>query len=199
MLERLVLELNGVECSDFQPEPEALKSTAVTRSFGEPVRDREVLREAMVRRAVRAAEKIRAQKLKACRLIAFAHGSRFKPNAPSASRVARLSPSTNDPRVIAGTAARMAEAMFEQGGVYTKCGVMLEGLEPESGAQQDLFAAPDPRSPALLAALDGINDRFGRNTLRLASEGVGAKSYDIRRTFKSPAWTTRIDQVPIAR
>jgi len=199
VLERLVRELNGVECSDFQPEPEALKSTAVTRTFGDPVHDREVLREAMVRRAVRAAEKIRAQKLQACRLIAFAHGSRFKPNAPSASKVARLSPSTNDPRVIAGTAARMAEAMFEQGAVYTKCGVMLEGLEPESGPQQDLFAAPDPRSPALLAALDGINDRFGRNTLRLASEGMGAKSYDTKRTFKSPSWTTRIDQVPVAR
>ena len=192
-------ELNGVECSDFQPEPEALKSTAVTRTFGDPVHDREVLREAMVRRAVRAAEKIRAQNLLACRLIAFAHGSRFKPNAPSASKVARLSPSTNDPRVLAGTAARMAEAMFEQGAVYTKCGVMLEGLEPESGAQQDLFAAPDPRSPALLAALDGINDRFGRNTLRLASEGMGAKSYDTKRTFKRPSWTTRIDQVPVAR
>jgi DNA polymerase V len=69
----------------------------------------------MVRRAVRAAEKIRAQDLAACRLIAFAHGSRFKPNAPSASRVARLSPATNDPRVIAGMAGRMADAMYEAG------------------------------------------------------------------------------------
>lgn len=88
VLERLVRELNGVECSDFQPDPTTLKSTAVTRSFGEPVRNCDELCEAMVRRAVRAAEKIRAQKLQACRLIAFAHGSRFKPNTPSASRAA---------------------------------------------------------------------------------------------------------------
>lgn len=199
VLERLVCELNGIECSDFQPEPEALKSTAVTRSFGEEVRDREQLREAMVRRAVRAAEKIRAQNLQACCLIAFAHGSKFKPNAPSASRTARLSPATNDPRVIAAQAARMAEAMFEPGRVYTKCGVMLEGLEPESRAQQDLFSIPDPRAPALLAAMDGLNSRFGRQTLRLGSEGLGQKPYDTKRAFKSPSWTTRIDQIPVAR
>ena len=102
-------------------------------------------------------------------------------------------------RVIAGMAARMAEAMFETGRVYTKCGVMLEGLERMAAHQADLFAKPDPRSPALLSAIDGLNGRFGRNTMRLASEGFGTKSYDTKRAFKSPSWTTRIDQVPIAR
>ncbi len=199
ILERLVRELNGIECTDFEPEPPTSKATAVTRCFGEPVHDVAALREAMVRRAVRAAEKIRAQDLAASRLIAFAHGSRFKPNAPSASRVARLSPATNDPRVIAGMAGRMADAMYEAGGVYTKCGVMLEGLEPMAAHQADLFAVPDPRSPALLAAIDGLNGRFGRHTMRLASEGFGQKAYDTKRAFKSPSWTTRIDQVPVAR
>ena len=96
-------------------------------------------------------------------------------------------------------AGRMADVMYETGGVYTKCGVMLEGLEPMTAHQADLFAVPDPRSPALLAAIDGLNGRFGRNTMRLASEGFGQKSYDTKRAFKSPSWTTRIDQVPIAR
>lgn len=96
-------------------------------------------------------------------------------------------------------AARMAEAMFETGRVYTKCGVMLEGLERMAAHQADLFAKPDPRSPSLLSAIDGLNGRFGRNTMRLASEGFGTKSYDTKRAFKSPSWTTRIDQVPIAR
>jgi DNA polymerase V len=127
------------------------------------------------------------------------HGSKFKPNTPSATRVARLSPATNDPRVIAQLAGRMTEVMFEAGRVYTKCGVMLEGLEPEGAAQQDLFARPDPRSPELLAAMDAINGRFGRQTMRLASEGSGPKAYDTKRAFKSPSWTTRIDQVPVAR
>lgn len=65
----------------------------------------------------------------------------FLPRNLGSAHTCPISPSTNDPRVIASTAARIAEAIFEQGAVYTKCGVMLEGLEPESGAQQDLFAA----------------------------------------------------------
>lgn len=199
VLERLVRELNGIECSDFAPEPEPLKGTAVTRNFGEPVGDRDVLREAMVRRAVRAAEKIRAQGLVASRLIAFAHGSRFKPNAPSASRSARLSPATHDPRSIASVAGNMADSMFVPGSIYTKCGVMLEGLHAAGEAQIDLFATVDPKAAPLLAAIDGLNGRFGRNTVRIAAEGQGDRSYDTKRQRKSPSWTTNIAEIPIAR
>jgi DNA polymerase V len=199
VLERLVRELNGIECSDFAPEPEPLKGTAVTRNFGEPVRDPDALREAMVRRAVRAAEKIRAQGLVASRLIAFAHGSRYKPNAPSASRSARLSPATHDPRTIASVAGSMMDSMFVPGSIYTKCGVMLEGLHAAGEAQIDLFATIDPKAGPLLAAIDGLNSRFGRNTVRIAAEGQGAKSYDTKRESKSPSWTTNIAEIPIAR
>ncbi|MCW2406921.1 DNA polymerase V [Sphingobium sp. B1D7B] len=199
VLERLVLELNGIECEGFQPEPEPLKATAVTRCFGEPVSDATTIREAMVRRAVRAAEKIRAQDLVATRLIAFMHGSRFKPNAPSASRSARLSPATNDPRVVARVAGALSDAMFASGSVYTKCGVMLEGLHAADAMQGDLFAAADPKAGELLAALNGLNRRYGRSTVRLAAEGQGARSYDTKRLMKSQAWTTRIGEVPVAR
>jgi DNA polymerase V len=199
VLERLVRELNGIECDGFQPEPEPLKATAVTRCFGEPVSDAATIREAMVRRAVRAAEKVRAQGLVATRLIAFMHGSRYKPNAPSASRSARLSPASNDPRVVARVAGELADAMFVHDAIYTKCGVMLEGLHAEDAMQTDLFATADPKTGDLLAALDGLNQRFGRNTIRIAAEGQGDRSYDTKRTMKSNAWTTRIREIPIAR
>ena len=199
VLERLVRELGGVECADFKVEPDALKATAVTRQFGEPVKTLDELREAMARRAARAAEKIRAQGLVASRLIAFAHGSSYRPNPPSASRSARLSPPTNDPRVILRIAGQMTEAMFQAGGVYTKCGVLLEELNPQGRGQADLFASPDPRAPALLAAMDGLNTRFGRNTITLAVQGHGAKAFDTKRSQKSPAWTTRIGEIPIAK
>lgn len=199
VLERLVRELGGIECADFKVEPDALKATAVTRQFGEPVKTLDELREAMARRAARAAEKIRAQGLVACRLIAFAHGSRYRPNPPSASRSARLSPPTNDPRVILRIVGQMTEAIFQPGGVYTKCGVLLEDLTPQGRGQADLFATPDPRAPALLAAMDGLNSRFGRNTITLAAQGHGAKAFDTKRSQKSPAWTTRISEIPVAR
>ena len=198
VLERLVRELNGIECDGFTVEASPLKGTAVTRCFGQPVDDLDTLREVMVRRAVRAAEKIRAQGLVAERLICFAHGSRFKPDAPSAARSARLSPATHDPRVIAAMAQRMTDSMFVPGSIYNKCGVMLEGLHAQSAAQTDLFDKADPRSGDLLAAMDGLNARYGRSTIRLAAEGQGERSYDTKRQQKSPAWTTRLDEAPVA-
>ncbi|AGH51757.1 putative UV protection protein (plasmid) [Sphingomonas sp. MM-1] len=199
VLERLVRELNGTECDDFHPEPEALKGTAVTRSFGAPVTDLPSLQEAVARHAWRAAEKIRAQQLVATRLIAFAHGSRFKANSPSASRSVRLSPATNDPRIIVARATGMTGALFEPGRAYTKCGVLLEELGPVAASQGDLFAAADPRASDLLVAVDGINARFGRGTIGLAAQGLGAREFDTKRSQKSPAWTTRLSDIPVAR
>ncbi|WP_206245885.1 Y-family DNA polymerase [Novosphingobium terrae] len=199
VLERLVRELNGIECDDFKPIPDTRKATAVTRQFGAPVTNPGELREAMVQRAARAAEKIRAQGLSASRLIAFAHGSRYKSNPPSASRQERLSPPSNDPRVICALAGKMMEAMYQPGGVYTKCGVLLEELVPEGKGQGDFFSAADPRAPELLQAMDGLNSRFGRGTIKLASQGFGARSFDTKRGQKSPAWTTNFREIPIAK
>ena len=199
VLERLVRELNGIECDDFKPVPDASKATAVTRQFGTPVSDLGELREAVVRRAVRAAEKIRNQGLCATRLIVFAHGSRYRPNPPSSNRQTRLAPPSNDPRIIAGIAGKMMESMYQPGGVYTKAGVLLEELVPEGVGQGDFFAVADPRSPALLAAMDGLNGRFGRDTIKLAAQGFGGRAFDTKRAHKSPSWTTNIKDIPVAR
>ena len=89
--------------------------------------------------------------------------------------------------------------MFVPGAVYTKCGVMLEDLHAEAASQADLFAIADPRADALMEAVDGVNRRYGRSTLRLASEGFGAKATDTKRSMKSAAWTTRLAEIPVAR
>lgn len=198
VLERLVRELNGVGDDDLVVEPEKLKATAVTRMFGEPITDLDQLREAMARRAARAAEKIRAQGLVARRIIAFAHGSSRKPNPPSGQRSVRLSPATNDSRVLVAAAVAMMTSMYEHGGVYTKCGVMLEDLSDEGAGQTDLFAAEDPRSKVLMETIDGLNGRFGREACVLGSQGIGARKFDTKRAMKSPAWTTRLAEIPIA-
>ena len=199
VMERLVRELNGVECDGFALVAEKLKNTAVTRMFSEPVTDKVLLREAMVRRAVRAAEKIRAQDLVAGRLMAFAHGSRFKPGAPSHAKSATISPASNDPRTIGRLAGRMADAMFVAGDVYTKCGVMLERLHSAQAGQGDLFADERPGNEELLSAIDSLNARFGRGVVTVASAGHGARSHDTKRSMKSPAWTTRLADIPSAK
>lgn len=199
VLERLVRELNGVGCDDLVVEQEKRKAVAVTRMFGERVTDIDALREAMARRAARAAEKLREEGSVAGRLIGFAHGDGRKPGAPSAQRSCRLSPPTNDSRVIVRWASRMVDSMWQAGGVYTKCGVMLEDLSDAGREQTDLFAAVDTRGAGLMAAMDGLNARFGRDTLALGAAGIGSRTHDTKRAMKSPAWTTRLAEIPVAR
>lgn len=58
---------------------------------------------------------------------------------------------------------------------------MLEGLHVQGAAQVDIFAQVDPRSGKLLLVFYGLNQRFGRNTMRLAAEGQGVRSDKIKR------------------
>lgn len=64
--------------------------------------------------------------------------------------------------------------------------------------QTDLFAVIDPKASGLLTAIDRLNGRFGRNTIRIAAEGQGVRAYDTKRGRKSPSWTTRLAEVPVA-
>jgi DNA polymerase V len=89
--------------------------------------------------------------------------------------------------------------MYQSGDVHTKCGVLLEELLPQGAGRGDFFAVEDPRAPGLLAAMDGLNDRFGRGTVGIAAQGFGARAFDTKRSQKSPAWTTRIGGIPVAR
>lgn len=66
-------------------------------------------------------------------------------------------------------------------------------------AQNDLFAAVDPKAAPLLAASDWLNGRFGRNTVRSTAEGWAPEAIDNKRQSKSPSWTTNIAEIPIAR
>ncbi len=50
------------------------------------------------------------------------------------------------------------------------------------------------RNDSLMDALDDINDRFGKGKLRPASEGF-AKKWEMKSNIKTPAYTTRIDEV----
>jgi len=200
VLERMVRELNGEADPELQIAHKALQGTAVTRSFGAPVTCGDELREAMIRHAVRATEKIRADGLVARRLIAFAHNFRFRAGPKyHVTRHATLSPPSNDPRVAAAVAGRLADAIHRPGIEFEKCGVMLEDLQPAGLAQYDLFADADPRGVSLVEALDTINRRFGRHSVRIAAEGIGGKRYETKRSLKSPCWTTRLAEVPSVR
>ncbi len=75
---------------------------------------------------------------------------------------------------------------------------MLDDLLPIEDRPRTLFDAPRSKSGEAMRALDLINDRFGKKTMVLASEGVN-RPWQLRAEHRSPRYTTRLSDLPIVR
>ena len=104
---------------------------------------------------------------------------------------------TADTRDLVGAALRCVEAAWrgERGCRYVKAGVMLDDLCTPEEAPRTLFEAARPGSDALMAAVDRVNAKFGRNTVFPAAVGV-ERGWRLRAAHHSPRYTTRLDELP---
>lgn len=180
------------------------KGMAVTRSAGTPMVSLAVLQQAITAHATRAAEKLRRHGLVASHMQVFFHTNPHN-NTPrnSTSRTARLSPPSNATTALVGTALACAARAWKgdpagNGFAYTKAGLILDDLIPQELAPVDLFAHEQAAAGRLSAALDAVNDRWGKKTLILASEGF-KQPFATKADMRSPRYTTRLSDLPLVR
>lgn len=102
-----------------------------------------------------------------------------------------------DTRVLINAALWGLGKIFRTGYAYKKAGVLLSGLEPVGRRQASLLTdlKREERAAALMAAMDQINDRWGKGSVRPLAAGFGG-DWRMRREKLSPAWTTRWDEIP---
>ncbi|GAB3572572.1 Y-family DNA polymerase [Hymenobacter daeguensis] len=204
--QRLWRELHGQPCHDWNPaewdeadEPlhagRAGRHSAVcSRSFGRPQREAAALAEAVATFAATAAEKLRRHGLVAHLVTVILGTDRYAPAAgPSTHTIpVPLPNATSDLTLLTRAALQGLHRLRRPGVAYHRAGVLLSGLEPAGqAAQLQLFApgpAGPPRSEKLMAALDGLNARFGRQLVRLAAAGVAK---DEQGHDQPPAWAGR--------
>ena len=200
VLERLVAELRNVPAGVVETVEPQRKGMAVTRSFGSPVRDLETLMGAVAQHAMRAGEKLRQHGLVAGRLTAFFHTSPHRPDLPqhSASASCSLSPMTSDGLELVARARTLVERRWrgDRAHAYVKAGIMLDNLVAEELRPRTLFEDGDDRRRRLMAAIDAVNDRHGRWTVVPAVQGF-RREWRMRAADRSPAWTTRLAEVPV--
>nr|WP_277924239.1 Y-family DNA polymerase [Sphingomonas sp. CROZ-RG-20F-R02-07] len=200
VLERLVAELQGVAASAVEVVEPQRRGMAVTRSFGLPIRDLEQLMGAVAQYAMRAGEKLRSHGLVAGQLTVFFHTNPHKRDRPQhhASRRVTLHPMSADSLELLAAARRGVEAAWRDGFAYTKAGIMLDDLVAVELRPRTLFECDAERRVRLMTALDEVNGRFGRFTAVPAAQGFN-RGWQARADSRSPAWTTRIDEVPVVR
>ncbi len=204
VLERIVLELQGEACLAFEDVEPQRKGMAVTRSAGTPMEDFDTLFQAITAHASRGAEKLRQHGLVAGTLTVFFHTNRHRPDRPqyAASKSTRMTPMSSDTFELVEAARRCAVAAWPKSRSetfgFTKAGILLNDLVRYEDRPQTLFEQERPKSRALMTAIDQVNDRFGKKTMVVASEGV-KQSWQLRADHRSPRYTTRMEDLPVVR
>ncbi|MFZ2738869.1 MAG: Y-family DNA polymerase [Burkholderiaceae bacterium] len=199
VLERTCSELRGISCLALEELAPTKQQIMSSRSFGTPVTCLDELREAVATYVARAAEKLRAQGSVAAAVQVFVQTNRFKESDPqySAGRVVALPDPSDDTLVLTRSALLGLQALFKPGYRYQKAGIMLTLIADRAARQETLFDNPAARlkSAQLMAALDAVNQTFGRGTLRSGAGGTQQR-WAMQSNNKSPRFTTRWDELP---
>jgi len=201
VLERTVRELRGEPCLELEEFAPTKQQIVCSRSFGSRITDYMDMRQAVCSYAERAAEKLRRER-QYCRQIAVfvrtsphAEGEVFYGN----QAMGRLLTPSNDTRDIIRVAMQGLDHIWRDGCRYMKAGVMLGDFYSQGVSQLNLFDEfkPQANSESLMRVVDGLN-QSGKGKLWFAGQGI-QKSWEMKREMLSPAYTTRLSDLPVAK
>jgi DNA polymerase V len=204
VLERTVRELQGTPCVELEHAPAPKQEIACTRSFGHPVTDLNDLNEAVTEFACRAAVKLRKQNSLVGQVLVFIRTSPFRKDAQySRSTTIPLRRPSADTALIVGAALAGLRGIYRPGFKYAKAGVMLLDLQSDTVDQWELDLQDEdaPDRGKLMTTLDGLNQRYGRGTVLMASAGLAGdkRAWAMKQERRTPGYTTCWADMQVAR
>ena len=197
---RTVWELRGISCIPLEEAPPPKRGIASSRSFDGWVEMRGELEEAVALYTARAAEKLREGHLLAGCLQVFLTTSPYQKGPQYANALmVRLPCATDYTPLLIASARWGIGRIFRPGYLYKKAGVVLMEISPTARRQTFLFWKQERQNRArqthLMKAVDAVNARYGRETLRFASSGL-IRPWQAHPARRSPRYTTRWDELP---
>ena len=204
VLERTVRELQGMPCIALELAPARKQEIACTRSFGHPVTHLADLSEAVTEFASRAAHKLRQQGSLVGRVLVFIRTSPFRPEPQYSRSISMpLRRPSADTGVIVSAALRSLRAIYRPGCQLAKAGVILLELQPNTVLQTELDLQADeaPERGRLMVAMDDLNQRYGRGTVKMASAGLAGdrRAWAMKQERRTPGYTTCWADMPVVR
>lgn len=180
---------------EIQPNRQQIISS---RSFGKMVTELPVLQDALSSFVANACAKLRAQNSHAAVIQVFLQTNRFRKDLPQymPSLAVPLPSPTNDSLEVNRWASYLCNRMFKPEYLYKKAGIMLSEISPVTHRQGDLLEPDTTSNSQLMQALDKLNQRYGRGTVKVSTQGA-FKEWQMRQERKSPNYTTAWDEVPV--
>ncbi|WED43532.1 Y-family DNA polymerase [Legionella cardiaca] len=202
VLQRTVLELSGKPCLELE-EIAPKQSIMSSCSFGSLQSNFGFMQEAISHHCGIAWTKMRQQGLATQYMSVFIRSNPFRKDLTQYSNSIgfRLVNPTDDMRYLITAAKFCLERIYRKGIQYQKCGVLLADLTGKQCQQMDLFHQPSDQklleTEKIMTLIDEINRKYGPRTLWPAAEGFH-KSWSMKRQLKSPHYTTRWSDLPLA-
>jgi DNA polymerase V len=198
---RTVTELRGQPCIELDQAVRDKKNLLSSRSFGQPVRERAEMEQAVAEYASMSAEKLRRQASRTSAVSVFIETDTFRdgPQYRNFATAGLPVPTAYTPEIIRA-AHRALDRIFLPGYAYKKAGVMLSEVVPDSRVQLDAFAYDGgiQVKQSVMRAMDSINARMGRNKVFYAAQGM-EKTWGMRQKRLSRRFTTRWDEIPTVK
>ncbi len=196
---RIKKELEGVSCLPMELIAAPKKAICTSRSFGEGQTELEPIKAALATFVSRCAYKLRKQNSCAKVIMVFIHTNGFNPNEPQHAQnvVIPLPVATNSTMEITKYAFKGLAAIFRKGYRYKKAGILVTEVLTATEIQGSLFDRVDRgKHDEIMKAMDQINARFGRDTVKLAVQGFESTSkWKLRQEKLSPCYTTRWEDI----
>jgi len=198
---RTVTELRGQPCLRLEDLAAFKKNLLSSRSFGRPLTERSEMEQAVAEYAALSAEKLRRQRSLASAVSVFIETDSFRqgPQYGNFATAGLAVPTAYTPEIIRAAEAALAK-IWLPGYIYKKAGVLLSQVIPESDFQLDVFAYDGGIriKRSLMKAMDAVNQRWGRNTVYYAAQGV-QRPWGMRQKRLSKRFTTRWEEIPTVK
>lgn len=184
-------ELNGIPAITITSH-ERQKSIMYSRTFAHMTSDKKVLLRDLSNYASAATRKLREQQSLCQTVTIFMATNRHREDLAQyyAEETIKLTTATDDSTQIIHAVTQLLDKIFRENYQYKQAGVILGQLQHADAIQLDLFAPNQVQEHAkqkrLMQAIDGINQRFGRNQIHFALQGTNADTEDQPAGFMRP-------------
>jgi DNA polymerase V len=199
---QMVCELNGISCLPLEREHKVRQSVMHGRMFGEDTTDFTVVESAIASLTARATKRLRLDGLLSRRACVSISSNRLKPGYQRRDYWFTFDTPTADTGLITSTIIKELDKNLPSSQICHRANVLLIDLVPEGSLQADLLGyvniEQDTRSQSRLAAVDAISVKFGKDRIGYAAEKLSAR-WEPKRQLRSPRYTTKWDELPIAQ
>ena len=182
---------------------ERQKSIMYSRTFAHMTDSKAVLLRELSNYATAATRRLRQQGSLCGAVTVFLATNRHRTDLAQyhADDTLKMTTPTDDTRWVMQAVSTLLERLYRPNYQYKQAGVLLTQLQSNSSMQLDLFAPQQAedrtRQKRLMKAIDTINERFGKNQIHFAVQGVEGDTEDESAGFMRAKKIEDLDEIDI--